>query len=124
MKKQSLVRGIYLSWIVVADIKKAIEFYEEKVGLTLVEQAPEFGWAEFAGPEGSRLGIAQANAHMPVGQNAVVTITVDDIEAVRDEYKKMGVTLIGDVMEVPGHVKLQTFADADNNQFQLCQKLD
>ena len=49
-----------LVWIVVNDLKKAIEFYTETVGLKLMEQNDQFGWAELEGHNGgARLGIAQ-----------------------------------------------------------------
>lgn len=124
MKKQELVQGIHLSWIVVADLKKAINFYENTIGLTLIEQSPEFGWAELAGPEGSRLGIAQQCEHAQLGHNATVTISVTNLDEVIKKYREEGVNLVGDVIEVPGHVRMQTFTDADGNQFQLCEKLD
>jgi tRNA uridine 5-carbamoylmethylation protein Kti12 len=38
-------------------------------------------------------------------------------------FKEKGVTLIGDTMEVLGHVKIQTFIDLDRNTMQIVQKL-
>lgn len=118
--------GIFLSWIVVKDIKQAIKFYTDVVGLTLKEFHPEFGWAELAGPRGSSLGIGQENSETPMkaGVNAVVTIAVDDIDVARQHYLAKGATLVGEVIEVPGHVKMQTFTDVDGNTMQIVQKLD
>lgn len=120
------IKGIELSWITVSDIKKAIKFYTEVVGLKLCEFQEEFGWAELSGPEGARLGIAQASSHMDEkpGSNAVVTITVDNIDKTCHELKSKNVRLIGDILEVPGQVKMQTFRDADGNTFQMCEILD
>jgi predicted enzyme related to lactoylglutathione lyase len=119
------VKGIHLSWIVVKNIESAIKFYTEVVGLTLREFSKEYGWAELSGADGARLGIAEHcdASEVPVGGNAVVTITVTDIEIAKNEFVNKNVTLIGDILEVPGHVKLQTFKDADGNTFQLCQLL-
>lgn len=36
---------------------------------------------------------------------------------------KKGAKFVGDVMEVPGACKLQTFQDADGNTFQLVENL-
>lgn len=118
--------GIFLSWIVVKDIKQAIKFYTDVVGLTLKEYHPEFAWAELSGPGGSSLGIGEENSDSPMkaGINAVVTIAVDDIDAAIKHYIAKGATLIGDVVEVPGHVKMQTFTDLDGNTMQIVQKLD
>lgn len=118
-------QGIYLTWIVVKDIETAIKFYTEVVGLKLLQYTPEYGWAELAGPSGASLGLAQENPQEPIraGANAVATITVDNIITARDRFKTQGVRLLGDILEIPGHVKLQTFVDADGNTMQLVEKL-
>lgn len=115
--------GISLSWIVVKDIEAAIKFYTETVGLKLREFAPEYGWAELSGPEGSILGLARENMEQnaKAGTNAVITVTVDNIDKARDEFLKKGVSLLGEVIEVPGHVKMQTFQDKDGNTLQLVE---
>lgn len=114
-----------LSWIVVKDLKVAIQFYTEVLGLTLLEQSSEYGWAELSGPEGCRLGIAQECKEMSAeaGTNAVMTFTVDDLNSACDVFKAKGAKLVGEVMEVPGHVRMQTFQDRDGNTMQLVQKL-
>ena len=118
-------RGFNLAWIVVADIKQAINFYTKTLGLTLHEFDEKYAWAELSGPEGAILAITQENPefNMKAGTNAVVTITVTDIQQARDELSKKGAKLVGDIMEVPGEVKLQTLMDADGNLLQLAQKL-
>lgn len=118
-------QGIHLSWIVVKDFKAAIKFYTEVAGFTLKNQSSEYGWAELSGPEGSRLGIAQESSHSEVkaGSNTITAITVDDINEAISFFQKNKVKLIGDIQEVPGHVKMQTFADVDGNIMQLVQML-
>jgi predicted enzyme related to lactoylglutathione lyase len=117
--------GIHLTWIVVKDIEKAIKFYTEVAGLELKEYHKEFCWAELAGPEGAILGIGQECQENPMaaGANAVPTISVESIEEAIAHLNKMKAKLIGDVIEVPGHVKMQTFQDADGNLLQLVQQL-
>lgn len=118
--------AIKLVWIVVKDLKSAIEFYTKTVGLTLKEHSPEFGWAELVAKEdGARLGLAQESEafHLKAGSNAVPTVTVDNIETAKTSFLNQGVRLIGETMEVPGHVKLQTFQDRDGNTFQLVEML-
>lgn len=120
------VREIGLCWIVVKDLKAAIKYYTEVVGLKLMENNAEYGWAELEGFEGgSRLGLAQENAHdsMKAGKNAVVTFSVANIEKTKAEMVKKGAKCDGDILEVPGHVKMQTMIDADGNVFQICQTL-
>lgn len=117
--------GIYLSWIVVKDIKKAIKFYTEVAGLELKEFHEEFHWAELSGPGGSILGIGQECTESPQkpGTNAVVTISVPDIDKAKAHFIKKGANLVGDIVEIPHHVKMQTFVDVDGNTMQLVQKL-
>lgn len=118
------VREIGLSWIVVKDIKAAVRYYTEVVGLELSEFNEEFGWAELRGKDGGALlGIAQESSHEPVkaGQNAVVTFTVDHLESVKEKMIQEGANPEGDTIEVPGHVKMQTFIDPHGNRFQICE---
>ena len=114
-----------LSWITVADIKKAIKFYTEVMGFELHEFNEEFGWAELSGKEGARLGLAQECIEHgnKAGTNAVITVTVPNIQKAIEQLKTNKTTLIGEIMEIPGQVKLQTFTDPDGNAFQLCELL-
>jgi predicted enzyme related to lactoylglutathione lyase len=117
--------GFYLAWIVVKDLDQAIDFYTNTVGLQLKELHKEFRWAELSGPNGAILGIGEENAQseIPAGGNAVVTITVENLDKALVHFKTKGAKLVGDVLEIPGHVKMQTFTDRDGNTLQLVQKL-
>jgi len=117
--------GIHLIWITVSNINTAIKFYTEVIGFELREFNENFGWAELSGKNGARLGLAQYNPEFgyQVGTNAIPTITVDDIEKACQELKKKNITFIGDILEIPGEVKMQTFMDTDGNTFQVCQIL-
>jgi len=119
------IQGIHLSWIVVQNLKEAIRFYTDTVGLQLMEEHPDFGWAELEGPSGSRLGIAEESprSEIKAGSNAVLTITVDHLETTLKEFIKKGGKVEGEPMEVPGHVKIQSFRDRDNNLLQFVQVL-
>lgn len=120
------VKGMKLAWIVVKDLKKSIDFYTKVVGLKLKEHHEEFGWAELCGEdEGTRLGIAQMSDHETIlpGQNAITTFSVDNLEKAKQHFVKMGGTLQGEVMEVPGMVKLQMCLDSDKNHFQIVEEL-
>ena len=120
------LKSMDLVWIVVNDLKKAIKFYTETVGLTLKEFHEQYGWAELEGQNGgARLGIAQSQPKsedgiLP-GQNAVMTFTVENLQNAIATLSKQGVKLIGAVQEVPGQVKMQMVADTDGNRFQLVE---
>lgn len=122
-----MVKSFDLAWIVVSDIKKARKFFIETLGMQEHNYAEEFGWSELSGPDGgATIGLAQENDENEIGagENAIITLTVDNVEKTAAELKKKGVKLIGGVIEVPGHVKMQMFADPDGNRFQLVQMLD
>lgn len=124
--KNQKVKEIALSWIVVSDLPKATKFFTECVGLKISQASEEYGWVELSGYEGgATLGLAAVGAHNPIspGHNAITTFTVDNIEKATADFSKKGVKLIGEIMEVPGHVKLQLFADLDGNKFQLVEDL-
>ena len=123
--KKAKMKGTHLSWIVVSDFAKAKKFFTETLGLKAMNVADEFGWMELQGPEGALIGVSTHNQYSAIkpGQHAVITLSVDNIELATKELSEKGVKIIGDVCEVPGHVKLQLFADPDGNLFQLVQDL-
>ena len=123
-----MIKSSRLAWFVVSDIKKAKEFYVEKLGLVLKDEALEYGWLEVEPEDGSyKIGIAEYNQEykddLP-GSGAVITFTVDDLDKSIEEYAKKGIKFIGEIQEVPGHVKMVSFLDSDMNKFQLCQYLN
>jgi len=122
------VQSIGLVWIVVNDLKQAIQFYTQTMGLKLMEVHEQFGWAEFEGHSGgARLGVAQmqpcSQEDVKPGQNAVMTFTVANLESAIANMQTKGVKLLGEVQEVPGHVKMQTGVDTDGNRFQVVELL-
>jgi predicted enzyme related to lactoylglutathione lyase len=118
------VKAINLAWVSVSNFKKSEKFFTDVVGLK-IDSSNEDGyeWAELSGHEGgSVLGIGVNNdSNEPVkpGNNAVITFTVDDIIKKKAEMEKMGVVFIGDIIEIPGYVKMAFFKDPDGNIFQL-----
>lgn len=123
MKSQSMS----LAWIVVNDLKKAIEFYTKTVGLKLMEHNEQYGWAEFEGHDGgSRLGVAQncpSEEFVKPGQNAVVTFTVDNLDDAVTKMQASGAKMIGEKQVIPGHVAMQMSEDTDGNKFQMVEIL-
>lgn len=122
-------KSMDLVWIVVKDFKSAVKFYTEVAGLKAVEMHEEWGWAELEGHDGKgmRLGIAQQRPDnqdpIQPGQNGVVTLTVDDIDHACKDLAKQGANLVGKIIEVPGHVKMQTVRDTDGNTFQIVEDI-
>lgn len=124
-----IVKRSDMAWINVNDTSAAKKLFVDILGMKVRAEAPEYGWMELVAKEGgSALGIGKHNPkysnEVKPGQNAVVTFTVDDIIAAKALLEKNNVKLLGDITEVPGHVKMLFFADADGNKFQLVQLLD
>lgn len=128
------VNKIGLAWIAVTDVARMTDFFSRTVGLGVSNFAPEFGWAELVGHDGGMiLGLGQVRDESDLpqeqkspikpGQNAVITLTIDHIEQAKAELESKGVKFVGDIVEVPGHVKMATFTDLDGNLFQLVQEL-
>jgi predicted enzyme related to lactoylglutathione lyase len=114
-----------LAWIVVNDFKAAVKFYTEVVGLQLMECHDQWGWAELQGQGGARLGIATKceGSQIDPGQNAVLTFTVKNLDQAKAEMAQKGAVFVGEIQEVPDHVRMQLLKDADGNQFQIVQVL-
>ena len=120
-------KSIELIWIVVKDLKKAVKFYTETAGLKLDVMSEEFGWAELHGHQGgTRLGIAEEKDEpntIKSGHNACVTLTVENLDKALKDLKANHAKCIGDIQEIPGHVKMQMVSDTDGNIFQVVEKL-
>lgn len=121
-------KSIKLAWIMVKDLKKAVQFYTETAGLKLVSMDEQWNWAELSGYEGgAHLGIGQISSDQPdiiqPGQNSVLTFTVENMEKACQEMSKKGAKLVGGVQEIPGHVKLQMVQDQDGNYFQIVEEI-
>lgn len=117
------LKGIGPSLLVSKDIKKTIKFYTENLGFSVDDFNEQFGWAQLKAEDGSTIGVIQENPFIRVegGGNAIVSLLTDDVEKAREELVKKNVNLIGDILNVPGKVKLQFFKDEDGNTFQFTE---
>jgi predicted enzyme related to lactoylglutathione lyase len=120
------IKRMDLAWITVSDIARAKKFFVDTLGLKLNNDAPGHGWMELQGADGGGvlLGVGANHEEKPLvgpGQNAVLTMSVDDLDVSMAALKAKGVTFVGEVIEIPGHVRIVFFVDPDNNKFQLVQ---
>lgn len=118
------VETIALAWIVVDNLDRAITFYKDVMGLELFQHTPAMHWAEMKAKDGARLGIAETNDQEIIqsGSNAIVCMNVKDLDASLKILKEKGAELIGEVIEIPGHVKMQYVKDESGNTFQCVQE--
>ena len=104
----------------VQDLDRAVAWFQDKLGLAEVFRVP--GWAEVATPvDGVTIGLAEGEPE-PAGGTTPV-FGVQDIDAARRELEANGVAFEGETVELPGMVKLATFASPDGNRYMLAQSL-
>ena len=105
----------------VKDLDAALAWFKDKLGFDEVFRVP--GWAEVSTPaEGVTIGLAEGDEAASSG-NTVPVFGVVDIAAARAELEAGGVAFDGDTIELPGLVKLATFASPDGNRYMLAQSL-
>ncbi len=121
------IKRIDLAWVTVSDFERSKKFFVETLGLTVLCSEDEQGWLELVGEDGgAMLGVGKAapdGADRP-GQNGVITFTVDNIVKTKNHLEAHGVDFIGEIIEVPGHVKLVFFTDPDGNKYQLVEDME
>jgi catechol 2,3-dioxygenase-like lactoylglutathione lyase family enzyme len=87
--------------LAVADVKRSIEFYRDKLGLNVeVDKAPEFGMIRVGGKNGGTIGLlsteladGMAGKRWTPEQRAAihVELSTDDLDALYGELKARGV---------------------------------
>ncbi len=109
--------------VYVTDFKKAVSWYGNVLGFQPDYLMEEMQWGELkTNVPGLTLGIQVTDT--PGGEGGQrLTFGVKDIEAARATVLAGGGTLDGDVMEIPGMVKLADWRDPDGNRFMFAQSL-
>lgn len=109
--------------IFVSDLKRAVAFYRDTLGLPLQFQEEGFGYASFA-PKGVRLGLARLDANDPesqplLGRHTGIGWGVPDLSAAYENLKAKGVRFKTAPTKQPWGGFMATFADPDGNLFYL-----
>lgn len=118
-------QGFYMAWVLVENLAQGKEFFTETLGLECTASSPEYNWAEFSAGDGAHIGMGEVceDTPMKAGSNAVICINVADLLATKAELEAKNVTIIGDIQEVPGHVKMILIQDVSGNLYNIVQKL-
>lgn len=124
------IKKFGLAWVITADMTKAKDFFVNKLGLTISQDSSEHGWMELKAEDNNfLLGVgaskegSDCSGPIKPGHNAVLTMTVENIVTAKAALIAKGIALDGDIVEIPGHVKMLSFKDTDNNHYQLVQDL-
>lgn len=107
----------------VADLEAAIAWYGRVLGCTLLYKVEDIGWCEMSTHiPGVLIGLSERE-DQPAGGNAINVWSVTDIVAAQDHLAQHQVRTDGDIMDVPGMVRLLTFYDPDGNAMMFAQAL-
>ena len=106
----------------VSDLDKAIEWYEQALGLELHYKLDQYGWCEMStATKHVTIGLGQTEVLKQGGTTP--TFGVEDIDVARKHLESLDVKFDGDTYEIEGMVKLCTFYDPDGNSYMLAQNL-
>jgi catechol 2,3-dioxygenase-like lactoylglutathione lyase family enzyme len=106
-----------------AEMDRAVAFYRDVIGLTLVRQDGS-QWAEFA-TEPVRFALHGATEGHPVRSGgAAVMFRVDDLDRARRTLQEKGVEFDEHSGEVEGFVRFATFRDPDGNRVELIEHIE
>lgn len=112
-----MIQGVANLWMPVTNIDRAADFYQHKLGLTMVKQDEE--WAEFE-QDDLRIGL---NGHEPqgarIGGGPVLTFKPDEVlEDAVAHFEEQGIEFAAGISEHPWG-RVATFKDSEGNDLQL-----
>jgi catechol 2,3-dioxygenase-like lactoylglutathione lyase family enzyme len=120
-----MIKGIKFASIPVADQDRALRFYTEKMGFTIVTDQPFDGkqrWIELGIPGATtRVVLFTPDGHRPAGGFSNITFMADDVEGTYRELAARGVEFTSG----PEKQHWGTFAifrDVDGNEFVLSSR--
>ena len=106
----------------VRDRHLSAQWYDEKLGFTLLHHIDDAGWSEMqTKTDGVTLGLGEQAE--PAPGNTVPVFGVSDIDIARRNLEAAGVKFDGDTETVEGMVSTATFYDLDGNALMLAQDL-
>jgi catechol 2,3-dioxygenase-like lactoylglutathione lyase family enzyme len=108
--------------VMVRDFDRAVRFYVETLGLSLLYRAGN-EWAEVRAADGLTIGLHLWGGHGPApgaASGISIGLTVKSIEAAMAELGGRGIAFRGPVQDNDS-VKLAFFGDPDGNPLYLCE---
>ena len=114
-----VVNELDLVFYWVTDMGRAVNFYRDVLGLTLVRQDGD-SWALFdaGGRRFALHGVGEGQSVVPGGATAV--FSVDDLDKARADLAGLGVATSHEG-DVEGYARFASFHDPDGNTFQLIE---
>ncbi|QLC25123.1 VOC family protein [Parasphingopyxis algicola] len=107
----------------VSDLGKAIDWYEEVLGFSLLYRVDDIAWAELStSVEKVNLGLSQVE-EVKQGGGVTPTFGTQNIEAAKADLDAKNVRQDGPIQTIPDMVKLLTFYDPDGNALMFYQDI-
>ena len=99
----------------VTNLDRSIAWYRDILGFSLLYRADEIAWCELStGVQRVNVGLSERRDAGGSG-GATLTFGVTGLEAAKAALDEHGVRQDGDIVEIPGLVRLLTFFDPDDN---------
>jgi predicted enzyme related to lactoylglutathione lyase len=106
----------------VTSLDRAITWYQDVLGMTLLYRSDDIAWCELAtGVAKVNVGLSE-NREAGLGGGATLTFGVTDLEQAKTALDSAGVRQDGPIQEIPGLVRLLTFYDPDGNALMFYQE--
>lgn len=115
-----MIKAVWCVTFCVSDLKKAVEFYEETLGLEKKYEYSSYAGFECGGVEiGLIPKLKQAERVSPVSPS--VESMVDDVDKVYKYLKDKGVRFTKELHDEPWGGRQATFTDPDGNILEIVQ---
>ena len=99
----------------VTDLERSIRWYEDVLGFKLLYKSGEIAWCELSTAV-QRVNVGLSERREAGGSGgATLTFGVNDLDAAKGELDRLAVRQDGEIMDIPGLVRLLTFFDPDDN---------
>ncbi len=121
-KEKGRITRLWLSMIRVSDIDRALQFYNEILGLPIALDARAFSHAE-VGPDEplAKVGMYISGQKSEEVRKTGIVFDTDDIYALYERLKKLGVKFTVKPTKMPWGGIQADFLDPDNNELEVVQ---
>ena len=105
----------------VTNLDRSIAWYRDVLGFSLLYRSEDIAWCELStGVDKVNVGLSERREAGGTG-GATLTFGVTDLESAKAALDGKGVRQDGDIIEIPGLVRLLTFFDPDDNALMFYQ---
>ena len=107
----------------VTDLDRSLSWYRDTLGFTLLYKRDDIAWCELETAV-ARVNVGLSERREAGGAGgATLTFGVADLDAAKAALDQRQVRQDGDIVEIPGLVRLLTFYDPDDNALMFYQDL-